>query len=156
CSFNADSRREYAYTFPKLFVLVPTGLPAMRVQLRIVAGSLRGRKMLCTLNSGVRPTPDMVRQALFSILGDAVPDRAFFDIFAGTGVVGIEALSRGASEAVFIERDLRLAGEIDGHVAAFNLKERGRVVRADAYRWAERWDAPPEPVNLFISPPFVD
>ena len=57
----------------------------MRVQIRIVAGTLRGRKLTCTLIGDVRPTPDMVRQALFSILGDAVPDRPFIDVFAGTG-----------------------------------------------------------------------
>src|SRR5207249_8623618 len=77
----------------------------MRVQIRIVAGTLRGRKLTCTLIGDVRPTPDMVRQALFSILGDAVPERPFIDVFAGTGAVGIEALSRGAREALFIERE---------------------------------------------------
>lgn|SRR5262245_61917847 len=128
----------------------------MRVQIRIVAGTLRGRKLTCTLIGDVRPTPDMVRQALFSILGDAVPDRPFIDVFAGTGAVGIEALSRGAREALFIEREPRLAGEIDRHLSTFHVKEHGRVMRADAYRWVERWEAPAEPVNLFISPPFID
>src|SRR6516164_979429 len=73
----------------------------MRTQLRIVAGDLRGRKLLCTVNAFVRPTPQRVREALFSILGDAVPDRHFVDVFAGTGVVGLEALSRGAKHAFF-------------------------------------------------------
>src|SRR6059058_4819427 len=98
-----------------------------RTQLRIVAGSLRGRKLTCTVSPGLRPTPQMVREALFSILGNAVPGRPFFDVFGGTGVVGLEALSRGASSAVFVERDFRLAAEIDGHLAAFGLADRGRV-----------------------------
>jgi 16S rRNA (guanine(966)-N(2))-methyltransferase RsmD len=127
----------------------------MRVQLRIVAGNLRGRKLVCVLHGDVRPTPQMVREALFSILGDAVPDRPFVDVFAGTGVVGLEALSRGASEAVFIERDVRLAADIEGHLRNLQVGG-GRVLRADVYRWAERWTPPGEPVNVFISPPFAD
>jgi 16S rRNA (guanine(966)-N(2))-methyltransferase RsmD len=128
----------------------------MRVQLRIVAGSLRGRKVSCDLHEGVRPTPQMVREALFSILGDAVPDRAFYDVFAGSGTIGMEAISRGGSEAVFIERDVGLASGIERHLRAFGIAEQATVFRTDVYRWAERWQAPAEPVNLFISPPFAD
>jgi 16S rRNA (guanine(966)-N(2))-methyltransferase RsmD len=98
----------------------------------------------------------MVREALFSILGNAVPDRPFFDIFAGTGINGLEALSRGASAAVFVERDFRLANEIEQHLRAFKMAPKARVIRTDAYRWAETWQAPAEPVNLFLSPPFAD
>lgn len=128
----------------------------MRIQLRIVAGALRGRKLNCQVHDDLRPTPQMVREALFSILGDAVPERRFFDVFAGTGVNGLEALSRGASQAVFVERDVRLANEIEAHLRALALAEQARVVRSDAYRWAERWEAVPEPVNIFVSPPFPD
>src|SRR5208337_4003088 len=75
----------------------------MRTQIRIVAGSLRGRKLSCTVNPNLRPTPQMVREALFSILGNAVPNRPFFDVFAGTGVVGLEAVSRGATMVTLVE-----------------------------------------------------
>jgi 16S rRNA (guanine(966)-N(2))-methyltransferase RsmD len=98
----------------------------------------------------------MVRQALFSILGDALPDRPFFDVFAGTGVVGLEALSRGASHATFVERDFRLVEEIDRHLKAFRLLDNARVVRTDVYRWAAHWHPPAEPVTVFLSPPFPD
>jgi len=128
----------------------------MRVQLRIVAGALRGRKLNCTVNEDIRPTPQMVREAMFSILGNAVPDRPFYDIFAGTGINGLEALSRGASSAVWIERDFRLGNEIEQHVRDFGLAHKGKVLRTDAYRWADGWQAPGEPVNLFLSPPFAD
>jgi 16S rRNA (guanine(966)-N(2))-methyltransferase RsmD len=97
----------------------------------------------------------MVRQALFSILGNAVPGRPFFDVFAGTGVVGMEALSRGASAASFVERDFRLLDAIERHLRSFKL-DQGRVIRADVYRWVERWQPPTEPVNVFLSPPFAD
>ena len=128
----------------------------MRVQLRIVAGSLRGRKLTCEIHEGVRPTPQKVREALFSILGHAVPHRAFFDVFAGTGAIGLEALSRGASETVFVERDPDLADAIDGYLRSFRVADRGRVLRADVYRWIDRWRPPKEAVNVFLSPPFED
>jgi 16S rRNA (guanine(966)-N(2))-methyltransferase RsmD len=97
----------------------------------------------------------MVREALFSILGNAVPGRPFFDVFAGTGVIGIEALSRGASSCTFLERDFKLVDDLERHLKTFKLDE-ARILRADVYRWAERWRPPTEPVTVFLSPPFVD
>ena len=128
----------------------------MRTQIRIVAGSLRGRKLTCTVNPTLRPTPQMVREALFSILGNAVPDRPFFDVFAGTGVVGLEALSRGAKTVVFVERDFRLVAELEQHAADFRVTDAVTVARADVYLWAMRWRPPAEPVTVFLSPPFAD
>src|SRR5262249_730608 len=128
----------------------------MRTQLRIVSGSLRGRKLVCTVNPNLRPTPQMVREALFSILGNAVPDRPFFDVFAGTGINGLEALSRGASQATFVEPDFGLVEGVEGHIHAFGVDDVARVARADVYRWIERWQAPDEPVTVFLSPPFAD
>ncbi|MCI0684143.1 MAG: 16S rRNA (guanine(966)-N(2))-methyltransferase RsmD [Gemmataceae bacterium] len=128
----------------------------MQTAIRIVAGSLRGRKIACSVNPELRPTPQMVREALFSILGNAVPGRWFVDVFAGTGVVGLEALSRGASAATFVERDVRLANAIEQHLRRFELTRQARVYRTDAYRWAASWQPPSEPVNIFLSPPFAD
>ena len=128
----------------------------MRTQLRIVAGSLRGRKVSVEVGPNLRPTPQMVREALFSILGNAVPGRPFLDVFAGTGVVGLEALSRGALSATFVERDFRLAGELGRRLEDFGVAGRARVARSDVYRWAQRWQAPAEPVTVFLSPPFAD
>lgn len=128
----------------------------MRAQLRIVSGSLRGRKVNFTVQPNLRPTPDMVRAALFSILGNAVPDRPFFDVFAGTGVIGMEAISRGAGRVTFVERDFRVAAEIERHLKEFGVADRAVIARADVYRWGERWEAPAEAVNVFFSPPFAD
>jgi 16S rRNA (guanine(966)-N(2))-methyltransferase RsmD len=128
----------------------------MRVQLRIVAGLLRGRKLKVSVNPGLRPAPQRVREALFSILGDAVPERPFLDVFAGTGAVGLEALSRGARPVLFIERHFRVAGAIDSHLREFGVADRASIIRADAYRWAEHWLAPAEPVNIFLGPPYPD
>jgi 16S rRNA (guanine966-N2)-methyltransferase len=128
-----------------------------KVQVRIVAGSLRGRKLTVVVHEGMRPTPQMVREALFSILGNAVPGRVFYDVFAGTGVVGLEAVSRGATSARLIEKDARQVADIQKYATQFGVADKVQVLRADVYRWAERWVPPgKEPVNLFLSPPFPD
>ncbi len=127
-----------------------------KTQVRIVAGSLRGRKLTVVVHEGMRPTPQMVREALFSILGNAVPGRAFYDIFAGTGVVGLEAISRGATAARLIEKDPRQTGDIQKYAQEFGVGDKVQVLKADAYRWAERWLPPKDAVNLFLSPPFPD
>jgi 16S rRNA (guanine(966)-N(2))-methyltransferase RsmD len=127
-----------------------------KTQIRIVAGSLRGRRLNVTVHPGMRPTPQRVREALFSILGNAVPGRPFVDVFAGTGVVGLEALSRGATNAVFLERDHRLANDIEIHLREFGAQRQSQLLRTDVYRWAERWRPPGDPVNVFVSPPFPD
>ena len=128
----------------------------MRTQIRIVAGTLRGRKLACDVNPDLRPTPQRVRESIFSILGNAIPGRPFFDVFAGTGVFGMEAVSRGASSAIFVERDFRLLDTIEKALRSFKIERVGRVVRGDAYRWVERWVPPAEAVNVFLSPPFAD
>jgi 16S rRNA (guanine(966)-N(2))-methyltransferase RsmD len=128
----------------------------MRTQIRIVAGTLRGRKLTCTVSENLRPTPQRVRESLFSILGNAVPNRPFFDVFAGTGIVGLEAISRGATLATFVERDFRLIDELERHLKAFKVGSYARILRTDVYRWAERWQPAKEPVNVFLSPPFAD
>ena len=128
-----------------------------KTQIRIVAGSLRGRKLTCIVHEGMRPTPQMVREALFSILGNAVPGRVFYDVFAGTGVVGLEAVSRGATSARLIEKDGRQATDIQKYADEFGIADKVQVLKADVYRWAERWvPAGTDPVNLFLSPPFPD
>jgi 16S rRNA (guanine(966)-N(2))-methyltransferase RsmD len=128
-----------------------------RTQVRIVSGSLKGRRLICTVTDDLRPTPQMVREAYFSILGDAIPNRPFYDIFAGTGALGLEAISRGAKSATFLEHDFRLAGAIDHYLADFGVRAKGHVVRVDVYRWVERWQPhAQEPANVFVSPPFAD
>src|SRR3954463_11216400 len=109
----------------------------MKTQIRIVAGALRGRRLSVQVHPGLRPTPQMVREALFSILGNAVPDRPFYDTFAGTGVIGLEALSRGAASVTFVERDFRLVADIDRLLREWDVADRATVLRADVYRWAE-------------------
>ena len=113
------------------FVNLPAGtrrvgsLMLEKTQVRIVAGSLRGRKLTVVVHEGMRPTPQMVREALFSILGNAVPGRVFYDVFAGTGVVGLEAVSRGATSARLIEKDPRQAADIQKYADEFGVARQG-------------------------------
>jgi 16S rRNA (guanine966-N2)-methyltransferase len=128
-----------------------------KTMVRIVAGSLRGRRVYTVVHEGMRPTPQLVREALFSILGNAVPGRLFYDIFAGTGVVGMEAVSRGATGCRSIEKDGNLGAAIMKYATEFGVADRLQVLKADVYRWGERWIPPGNaPVNLFLSPPFPD
>jgi 16S rRNA (guanine966-N2)-methyltransferase len=128
-----------------------------KTELRIVSGTLKGRKVECEVHEGMRPTPQSVREALFSILGNAVPGRVFYDVFSGSGVVGLEAVSRGASAGRLIERDPKHANVIQKYIDRFAVADRVQVLRADAYRWAERWvPTAGQPANLYLSPPFPD
>jgi 16S rRNA (guanine966-N2)-methyltransferase len=93
---------------------------------RVVAGLARGRRLETDARPGLRPTLDRVREALFSILGD-VTGFSVLDLFAGTGALGIEALSRGAAQAVFVERDAATVGLIRRNLEATGLAGRARL-----------------------------
>ena len=110
--------------------------------MRIVAGRHRGRRLLAPPGDTVRPTSDRAREALFNILShgrlaaDGVPFAvaAVLDAFAGTGALGLEALSRGAAEAVFIERDPEAVAFLRRNVAALGESDRVEIVPGDATR----------------------
>ena len=98
--------------------------------MRVVAGLYRGRRLQAPPGRSTRPTSDRVREALFSILGPAVEGARVLDLFAGSGALGIEALSRGAAEAVFVESDPRAAAAIRGNLKTLDAS--GRVHARDA------------------------
>jgi 16S rRNA (guanine966-N2)-methyltransferase len=100
--------------------------------LRVVAGTYKGRRLRTPPGRGTRPTADRVREALFSILGDLDGDNVA-DLFAGSGALGIEALSRGARHVTFVERDPRAAATIEGNLE--RLGEVQSVVVRDALAW---------------------
>lgn len=94
--------------------------------MRVVAGEARGRRLRSRDRPGLRPTLDRVREALFSILGD-VRGLVVLDLFAGTGALGIEALSRGAARAVFVERDRSTAELVRANLTTTGVSERARL-----------------------------
>jgi 16S rRNA (guanine966-N2)-methyltransferase len=102
---------------------------------RVVAGEFRGRRLAAPRGARTRPTADRVREALFSMLGDVSGARVL-DLYAGSGALGIEALSRGAGSAVFVERNARAAAVIERNLASLGLEQ--KVVRDDAMRFLAR------------------
>jgi 16S rRNA (guanine966-N2)-methyltransferase len=99
--------------------------------MRVIAGELKGRRLVAPRGWTVRPTSDRVREAIFSALGDVAGARVL-DLYCGTGALAIEALSRGASAAVLVDRDTRPAL---GNVELLDLRDRAELVRADVPRW---------------------
>jgi 16S rRNA (guanine966-N2)-methyltransferase len=102
---------------------------------RVVAGEFRGRRLAAPRGARTRPTADRVREAVFSMLGDVSGARVL-DLYAGSGALGIEALSRGAASAVFVERDARAAAVIERNLASLGLEQ--EVLRLDAVRFLTR------------------
>ena len=120
--------------------------------MRVIAGSARGTR-LCRVPRGVRPVSDMAREGLFASLGDAVADAEVLDLFAGTGALGIEALSRGAAHAVLVERSRAGVEAIVDNLGRTHLGGRARVVRADAARFVTTDRATGHDL-VFLDPPY--
>lgn len=124
--------------------------PRERATLRIIGGSWRGRKLSFPEIDGLRPTADRVRETVFNWLQPITPGARCLDLFAGSGALGLEALSRGASHCDFIEHNAEAASAIKRHIAELGCGDRSRVISADALTW--RSDTPYD--LIFIDPPF--
>lgn len=120
--------------------------------MRIISGSRRGKKLLALEGDQVRPTTNMVKEALFNILQFGIEGRRFLDLFAGSGQIGLEALSRGAREAVFVDSSRDSVRVIQKNVEAAGFAGQSRVVSAgfDSFLRAERgrFDV------AFLDPPY--
>jgi 16S rRNA (guanine(966)-N(2))-methyltransferase RsmD len=103
--------------------------------LRVIAGLAKGRKLQQVPGMGTRPITDRVKEALFSIMGDSLREANVLDLFAGTGSVGIEALSRGAARATFIENDRQALKIAQANVNAAGFNAQARVLRADVFTY---------------------
>ncbi len=127
--------------------------------LRIITGSLKGREIWTAKGVKFRPSTQFLRERLFSILGfDALRDSTFLDVFAGSGIVGFEAISRGARKAIFLELNYKNVEMIKANAERLSVTERVVVLRMDATRDLRRLSnalEPSELVNIvFIDPPF--
>jgi 16S rRNA (guanine966-N2)-methyltransferase len=124
---------------------------------RVIAGSARGIRLVAP-GEGTRPLADRVKQTLFAILEPDLRGAAVLDLFAGSGAAGIEALSRGAARAVFVERDRAAIAAIDQNLRRTRLVgERARVVRADALGWLTADGPAAGPFDVVIvDPPYAD
>jgi 16S rRNA (guanine966-N2)-methyltransferase len=126
----------------------------MTGKIRIIGGQWRGRKLVVPDRSGLRPTGDRVRETLFNWLQFELAGARCLDLFAGTGALGLEALSRGAALAVFVERDRHLAETLREIAAGWPGGDRMEIVQGDALRWLS--DDRRQFEVVFIDPPFAD
>ncbi len=124
--------------------------------MRIIAGQRRGHKIDGPRAAAdMRPTSDLVRESLFNILGPMVVGRVAIDLFAGTGALGLEALSRGAEQAIFVEKNRENVGLIHRNIATLRYQDRTQVRLADAYRWVRAYQPIDDrPLALFLDPPY--
>ncbi len=106
--------------------------------MRVLAGALKGRRLVTPRGSTTRPTADQVRLALMDALTPRLPGARVLDLFAGAGGVGLEALSRGAAEATFVERDARAVQALRPNVTTLGVEDRARVLPLDVLRALDR------------------
>ncbi|HVK37850.1 MAG TPA: 16S rRNA (guanine(966)-N(2))-methyltransferase RsmD [Candidatus Kapabacteria bacterium] len=113
------------------------------MSLRIIAGDLRGRRLKSHERPGLRPTTDRVRESVFSMLGSRLDFEGIevLDLFAGTGALGIEAISRGAARCTFVEGDRRTARLIEENLRELGIAERASVVAGDAVKFVSTVEA---------------
>jgi 16S rRNA (guanine966-N2)-methyltransferase len=119
--------------------------------MRVIAGSARGTRLSSPSFKGTRPITDRAKEALFSILAPRLPGAQFLDLFAGTGGVGIEALSRGASGATFVELNGLARGDLESNLRKTHLAAKASIVQGDVFDYLRR-----TPIGfdvLWVSPP---
>ena len=121
-----------------------------RESMRVIAGQYRSRRIESLEGMDVRPTSDKLRQTLFNILGPSIAGQVFVDAYAGTGAVGIEALSRGARYVVFIEKSRDACELIKSNLAALKIGREGRLIPGSAALHLTRVEAD----VVFIDPPY--
>ena len=119
--------------------------------LRIIGGAWRGRKLRFAAEAGIRPTPDRVRETLFNWLGPAIAGARCLDLFAGSGALGLEALSRGAAHVTFVEQDATAARELRSRLDEWRAPD-AVVERAEALRFLAGAASPCDVV--FLDPPY--
>ena len=118
--------------------------------MRVIAGEFRSRRLKSLPGLNTRPTPDRLRETLFNVLAPRLADCVFLDVYAGTGAVGIEALSRGARRAIFIENNRAAVEVIRENLAALGLESRAEVFTGKAATVLERVRAD----IAFLDPPY--
>jgi len=134
--------------------------PAVDTPLRIIGGHHGGRKLRYSGDPRTRPMKDRVREAVFNLVGPAVRGKRAVDLFAGTGALGLEAISRGAAAATFFERHFPTAAIIRENAAELGVEDVCDVIAADTFLWFRAGDEmhrlgePPLAWVVFCSPPF--
>ena len=127
----------------------------MKALLRVHGGELGGRRLQTP--KGIRPSQGVLKEAVFNVLAAEVVGARVVDLFAGSGALGIEALSRGAESAVFVESDPRVVAVLKRNLGDLGLFDRARVVTGDATRWVEVHPAEVARAGIILAdPPYRD
>jgi len=121
--------------------------------MRIISGISKGRRLVAPKNQAVRPTSDRVKESIFNILGDKVEGKVILDLFAGTGNLGIEALSRGAKKALFVEKGRQALRLIQRNLSQLGMKERSEILPRDVSRAIGILEQRGEPFDLILMDP---
>lgn len=120
--------------------------------MRIITGTARGRRLMTLQGDAVRPTPERVKEALFSMLQFQLEGRRVLDLFAGSGQIGLEALSRGAKEAVFVDASRESVSVVEKNIQSTGLSQGAKVVPMDSLLFLQRKN---EPFDIaFLDPPY--
>ena len=122
--------------------------------MRIIAGRFKGRRLRGPVGTGVRPTSDGLRETLFNVLGPTIDGLHVLDAFAGTGALGLEALSRGAASVTFVERDRGEARVLEANVAACGMPDACAIIRDDFLGIDGRHDIPHAFDLALLDPPY--
>jgi len=128
--------------------------------MRVIAGTYRHRILRSLKGLALRPTSDRLRETLFNVLGESVSDSRFIDLFAGTGAIGIEALSRGASDVVFVENHLPATALIRSNLDSLHIRSRATIMAMDALGALKRLASckkgkSPGYAFVFLDPPYA-
>lgn len=123
--------------------------------MRVIAGKFRSRRLKSPASQRVRPTSDRLRETLFNVLGPTVEDSLFVDLYAGTGAIGIEAISRGAREVIFVESHAKTASLIHENLTALGIREGVEIIQVPAMRGLEKLAARHLLADfIFLDPPY--
>ena len=125
-------------------------------EVRVIGGTFRGRKLVYSGDSRTRPMKDRVRESVFNLLGEITSDVHAIDLFAGTGALGLEALSRGAGRATFIEQHFPTAAILRKNAETLGCQDRVLIAPANTFIWAKRVpELGAQPWLVFCSPPYA-
>jgi 16S rRNA (guanine(966)-N(2))-methyltransferase RsmD len=123
--------------------------------MRIIAGEFRGRTLLAPQTDQTRPITDRVKQSVFDILAPEIADATVFDVFAGTGSLGLECLSRGCRAAWFFEADRSALSLLEKNIASLKVGDRAKVIGGDLFRWfSNAKNEAGEADLIFLDPPY--
>lgn len=120
--------------------------------MRIVSGKYRGKKLIAPKNNDVRPTSDMIKESVFNIIQNNIPDCRFLDLFAGSGAMGIEAISRGAKEVVFVDNNKESLAIVKRNLES--ISENSRIIHGDYEHSLAELQGMQFDV-IYVDPPFV-